>query len=128
MSPLLSILCSTNLDFFVLSLLSKDPFHTHNGEAFVRRCSVEKVFLEISQNSQENTCARVSFTRPATLLKKRLWHRCFPVNFAKFLRTPLFTKHLRRLLLIMLVYTCKRENQSFELISWHLGKKNSIYW
>ena len=26
--------------------------------------------------------------RPATLLKKRLWHRCFSVNFAKFLRTP----------------------------------------
>ena len=23
-------------------------------------CSVEKVFLEISQNSQENTCAKVS--------------------------------------------------------------------
>ena len=27
-------------------------------------------------------------SRPATLLKKRLWHSCFPVNFAKFLRTP----------------------------------------
>ena len=26
--------------------------------------------------------------RLATLLKKRLWHRCFPVNFVKFLRTP----------------------------------------
>ena len=26
----------------------------------------------------------------ATLLKKRLWHRCFPVNFVKFLRTPVF--------------------------------------
>ena len=26
--------------------------------------------------------------RLATLLKKRLWHRCFPVYFAKFLRTP----------------------------------------
>ena len=25
--------------------------------------------------------------RPATLLKKRLWPRCFPVNFGKFLRT-----------------------------------------
>ena len=25
--------------------------------------------------------------RPAILLKKRLWHRCFPVNFGKFLRT-----------------------------------------
>ena len=24
----------------------------------------------------------------ATLLKKRLWHRCFAVNVAKFLRTP----------------------------------------
>ena len=26
-----------------------------------RRCSAKKVFLEILQNSQENTCARVSF-------------------------------------------------------------------
>ena len=30
-------------------------------EAIIQRCSVKKVFLEISQNSQENTCARVSF-------------------------------------------------------------------
>ena len=30
-------------------------------EAVVRRCSVKKVFSEISQNSRENTCARVSF-------------------------------------------------------------------
>ena len=29
-------------------------------EAIVRRCSVKKVFLEIFQNSQENTSARVS--------------------------------------------------------------------
>ena len=29
--------------------------------AVVRRCSVKKVFLVISQNSQKNTCARVSF-------------------------------------------------------------------
>ena len=34
-----------------------------------------------------------------TLLKKRLWHRCFPVNFAKFLRRPFLTEHLRWLLL-----------------------------
>ena len=26
--------------------------------------------------------------RPATLLKKRLWHRCFPVNFVELLRAP----------------------------------------
>ena len=47
-------------------------------------------FLKISQKSQENTCARVSFLkksfrlRPATWLKKRLWHSCFPRNFGKF--------------------------------------------
>ena len=29
-------------------------------EAVVQRCSIKKVFLKISQNSQENTCARVS--------------------------------------------------------------------
>ena len=30
-------------------------------EAVAQGCSIKKVFLEISQNSQENTCARVSF-------------------------------------------------------------------
>ena len=57
-----------------------------------RRCSVKKTSLEILQNSQEITCARVFF------LKKRLWHRCFPLNFAKFLRTHFLTEHLRWLL------------------------------
>ena len=67
-------------------------------EAVVWRCSVKKVFLEISQNSQKNTCASLFFNkvagRPATLLKKRLWHWCFPVNFVKFLRKPFFTEHI----------------------------------
>ena len=52
------------------------------------------MFLEISQNLQEKSCARVSF-----LLKKRLWYRCFPMNFAKFPRTPFLTEHLGSLLL-----------------------------
>ena len=37
---------------------------------------------------------------PATLLKKRLWHRCFQVNFSKFLRTPVLQNTSRRLLLL----------------------------
>ena len=36
---------------------------------------------------------------PATLLKKRLWHSCFPVNFVKFLRIPFYIEHLWWLLL-----------------------------
>ena len=31
---------------------------------------------------------KVAGLRPANSLKKRFWHRCFPVNFVKFLRTP----------------------------------------
>ena len=38
--------------------------------------------------------------RPATLLKKRPWHRCFPVNFVKFLRTHFCIEHLWWLLLL----------------------------
>ena len=30
-------------------------------EAIVQMCSVKKMFLKLSQNSQENTCASVSF-------------------------------------------------------------------
>ena len=50
-------------------------------EAVVRRCSIKKVFLEIPQNSQENTCAGGSFL----ITLQALWHRCLPANFAKFL-------------------------------------------
>ena len=41
---------------------------------------------------------------PATSLKKRLWHRCFPVNFEKFLRTTFFIEQLWWLLSLMNVF------------------------
>ena len=44
---------------------------------------------------------KVAGLRAATLLKKRLWHWCFPLNFAKFLKTPFVTEHLRWLFLRM---------------------------
>ena len=48
----------------------------------LRRCSVKKVFLEISQNLPENTCAGVSF-----LIKSQVsQHRCFQVNFVEFFK------------------------------------------
>ena len=51
-----------------------------------------RLFLKISQNSQESTCVGVSFhkvagLRPATLLKKRFRHGCFPEYFVNFSRT-----------------------------------------
>ena len=39
----------------------------------------DKLLVLVSYNLEKK--------RSTTLLKKRLWHRCFPVNFAKFLRT-----------------------------------------
>ena len=47
-------------------------------------------------------------SQPATLLKKRLWDRCFPVNFARFLRTPFLTEHLWWLLLTIPTYFSSR--------------------
>ena len=54
-------------------------FRFRLSEAATRGVLWKTLFLEVSQNSQENTCATVSFL---------LWHRCFPVNFGKFLRKP----------------------------------------
>ena len=38
---------------------------------------------------------RFAGCRPAASLKKRLWRRCFNVNFAKLSRTAIFPEHLR---------------------------------
>ena len=46
---------------------------------------------------------KVAGLRPGTLLKKRLWHRWFPVNFAKILRTPFLTEYLWWLLLSLFI-------------------------
>ena len=65
-----------------------------------RICSVRKVVLRnfakfIGKHLfQSLFFNKIAGIRPATLLKKRLWHRCFPVNFAKskehlFYRTSL---------------------------------------
>ena len=43
--------------------------------------------------------------QPATSLKKSFWYRCFPVNFANFLRTPFAIEHLRWLLLKKKLYS-----------------------
>ena len=44
-----------------VSIILKNEKDKFFGEAVVNRCSVENVFLEIPQNSRENTCARVFF-------------------------------------------------------------------
>ena len=76
---------------------------TKGTKNFRSVCSlwIENLFVVIIHDSQKQSPGVVLLKRlrPATLLKKRLWHKCFSVNFTKFLRTPLLTEHLRWLLL-----------------------------
>ena len=66
-------------------------------KAATRSVLCKKVFLEISQNS---FLIQLQASKPPTLLKKRLWHWCFPMNFVKFVRTPFLQNNSGRLLLI----------------------------
>ena len=60
-----------------------------------RRCSIKKDVLEnFAKFTRKRLCQSLFFNK-----KKRLWHRCFPVNLAKFLRTPFLQNTSVRLLL-----------------------------
>ena len=64
-----------------------------------RRCSIKKgVLRNFAKFTGKHLCQSLFLI---FLWKKRLWHRCFPVNFAKFLRKAFFTEHFRWLLLIL---------------------------
>ena len=97
------------LFLLLLSILKSPEQSTFNiTEAATGGVLWKKLLLKILQNSKENTCDKVSFliklhAAPATLLKKRLWHWCFPVNFAKFLRTPFSNNTFGQLLLMLLI-------------------------
>ena len=77
-----------------------------------RRCSINKGV----QNSQENTCVKVYFLNKVAglTLKKGLWHRCFPVNFAKFLRITILKHICERLLLHILFHDDTSEKVKFQ--------------
>ena len=62
------------------------------AEAVARRSSVKKVFLEISQNSQENTCDRVSFliklqALACNFIKKEALPQVFSCEFCEISKT-----------------------------------------
>ena len=84
-------------------------------------CSVKKGVLKCFAKStgkhlwQSLFFDKVAGLRSATSLKKRLWHRCFPVNFAKFLRTSFLQNTSGRLLLTLVTL----ENSVVEEVSFY---------
>ena len=55
-------------------------------EPVSRRCSFQKMFFRVPFLIKLQVA-------PETLFKRRPWHKCFPVNFAKFLRTLTASEH-----------------------------------
>ena len=88
----------------------------------------KKGFLKISQNSLENACARASF-----LKKRRLWHKCFPVNFAKFLGIPFLQntsgrriQNLLKIINTLSVSLTKWSNTFKQLVGKYLFSPNTL--
>ena len=87
-SKLQSLWVAKQLFNFFLILINQylsiiTTFIIHKLVAVVRMSSVKKVFLEVSQNSQENACARVSFLVMLQTSGPNL-------EFCKFLKTVLY--------------------------------------
>ena len=82
--------CTTRLSFYKESSIRVFPFLYF---IFLLKWNKQEIFKRRHKKDQKQ------LPQPAPLLKKRLCHRCFPVNFAKFLRTPFLTEHLQWLLL-----------------------------
>ena len=90
-----------------------------------RRCSMKKMFLKISKNSQENNCARVSFLIKD--IEKEAVAQVLPMSFEKFLRTPFLQNTSWRLLLqskIWKVHLKKYQIRYFNFCCWW----SSTYW
>ena len=71
-----------------------------DSEAVAHRCSVKKTFLEISQNSQENTCTRVS-AETFNFMKQETLAQMFSCEFCEISMNIFLQNTSGRLLLMM---------------------------
>ena len=79
--------CGSQL-FSSIFFLSITKTRLHNNRSSHLMCSIKKVFLELSQNSQESTCARVFFFQfliklqaSNTFLTEHLWTTASVIGF-----------------------------------------------
>ena len=81
--------------FMGLEILILTDYRRSRPEVFCKQ-SVLQIFEEITGKTKCRSLFlnEVAGFRPTALLKKSLWHRCFPVNVADFLRTPFLMEHL----------------------------------
>ena len=65
--------------------------------------------------------------KACNFVKKKLEHRCFLVNIAKFLRTPFFIEHLWWLLLILVAIFKKKKKRTDLQVTWKLAILQIVY-
>ena len=96
----LNLFDTVNLkQFSKRSCLLKSLSTVESTEAVAQRCCVKKCSQKFRKIYRKTPAPESLFyqncrlrLRPTTLLKERLWHRCFPVNFAKSLTTTFLKK------------------------------------
>ena len=109
--------CSDNLSYIVVNkkfLCFCQLFERFHKSQLIssfrsshQRCSIRKdVLKNFKKFTGKLLCQslfynKVAGLRPAALLKKRLWHKCFPVNFGKYLRVSFLQDTFGRLLLFI---------------------------
>ena len=94
-TPILKNICERLLLYLVLIFWSFQYHQKQPPEVFYKK----GVYKNLSKFTGKYLCQgfffkKVAGLRPGTLLKKRLWGRCFPANFENFKNTFL-TEHLR---------------------------------
>ena len=98
----------------ILMIIGKVLFRSSH-----QRCSIKKIVLKnFTKFTGKHLCQSIFFNkvadlRPATLSKRRLWHRYFPVNFVIFSRKPFSQNTSERLLLLLIL--CFHESNSSQI-------------
>ena len=94
-------LCKLIMNFYFTILVS---LFKSNHRRFSMKKGVPRNFTKFigTHQCQSLFFNKVAGLRLASLLTKRLWHRCIPVSFLKFLRTTFFIERLWWLLLLII--------------------------
>ena len=110
-----------------------DPLLSRKMHVRCYKQTIKNVFLKVSQNSQENTCAEVYFiikfksSGLEILIKKRLQHSCFLVNLRNF-QEHLFYRTPRDNSFWMYSKLTLRTRKQYQLTSTKIIKVHSQGW
>ena len=105
------VVWGTSINIFCDWLAQFIYFVALNTEVAAQRWSMKKgVLKNFAKFTGKHLWQSLFLT--ASFLEKRLWHRCFPMNLATFLRTLFLTEHLWW----MLLYTWRLSTKSVKIL------------